>query len=147
MKPQLPAEGIVLDNDFGDCKFYTVPCTCGSDDHSIKFCMEVSDDGFDSVVVTTWTQQTTEFWKDPFKQNESFQLKNKSWLWFVVNYYLRGWLNSLSHRLACTYKIWTGGTIKYSSTTIMSKQQAINYAATIHKVIHDMDGEKTFVTK
>jgi len=59
MKPQTPAEGILLHKDFGDAKFYTVPCDCCSTDCAHSVCVESDDTG---VSVTTYTTQKTNWW-------------------------------------------------------------------------------------
>jgi hypothetical protein len=37
-----------------------------------------------------------------------------------------------------TYKLWTVGYLKYHQTTLMTEQQALNYAETIKTAIKDM---------
>ena len=60
MKAQTPAEGILLHKDFGDAKFYTVPCDCGDTNHTHNVCIESDETG---VTVTTYTQQKTKWWE------------------------------------------------------------------------------------
>ena len=60
MKTQLPAEGILLHKDYGDAKYYTVPCECYSTDCAHTVCIEAEDTG---IVVTTYTQQKTKWWE------------------------------------------------------------------------------------
>lgn len=60
MKTQLPAEGILLHKDFGDAKYYIVPCDCCSTDCAHTVCVEAEDTG---VTVTTYTQQKTKWWQ------------------------------------------------------------------------------------
>jgi hypothetical protein len=59
MQPQTPAEGIMLHKDFGDAKFYTVPCDCCGSNCAHEVCIEADDFG---VTVTTYTQQKTNWW-------------------------------------------------------------------------------------
>jgi hypothetical protein len=59
MIAQQPAEGILVHNDWGDCKIYTVTCQCGTDKCSHSVWVESDDTG---VNVTTFTQQETNFW-------------------------------------------------------------------------------------
>jgi len=59
MTPQTPAEGILLHKDFGDAKFYTVPCDCCSTDCAHNVCVEADETG---VTVTTYTTQKTNWW-------------------------------------------------------------------------------------
>lgn len=59
MKPQSPAEGILLHRDYGDAKMYTITCECCSTDCAHQVWVEADDTG---VSVTTHTQQKTKFW-------------------------------------------------------------------------------------
>ena len=59
MKSQIPAEGILKTNDWGDSRVYKVVCNCGDDDHSHNVWVE-SDDH--EVTVTVYTTVKTNFW-------------------------------------------------------------------------------------
>ena len=59
MQAQKPAEGILLHKDFGDCRFYVVPCDCCSSDCEHQVCVEADETG---VTVTTYTTQKTNWW-------------------------------------------------------------------------------------
>lgn len=59
MKPQQPAEGILLHKDYGDAKMYTVTCECCSTDCTHNVWVEADDTG---ITVTTYTQQKTRWW-------------------------------------------------------------------------------------
>ena len=59
METQTPAEGILLHKDFGDAKFYTVPCDCCNSDCAHNVCVESDETG---VTVTTYTTQKTNWW-------------------------------------------------------------------------------------
>lgn len=60
MNAQTPAEGILLHKDFGDSKFYVVPCDCCSSDCEHQVCVEADETG---ISVTTYTQQKTKWWE------------------------------------------------------------------------------------
>jgi hypothetical protein len=60
MTPQTPAQGILLHKDYGDAKYYTVPCECYSTDCAHTVCVEAEDTG---IVVTTYTTQKTKWWE------------------------------------------------------------------------------------
>ena len=47
-------------------------------------------------------------------------------------------INSFYHRLQVTWEVWTQGYVTYHQTTIMSEQQALNYATTINQSIKDL---------
>jgi hypothetical protein len=59
MKPQTPAEGILLHRDYGDAMQYTVTCECCGPDCSHNVWVEADDTG---VTVTTYTKQKTRYW-------------------------------------------------------------------------------------
>ena len=59
MKAQKPAEGILIQKDWGDTKIYSVECDCGSDDHAHTVFVEADECG---VTVTSYTVQKTDFW-------------------------------------------------------------------------------------
>ena len=59
MKAQIPAEGILKTNDWGDSKVYKVVCNCGQDDHSHNVWVE-SD--YHEVNITVYTTVKTNFW-------------------------------------------------------------------------------------
>jgi hypothetical protein len=57
---QTPAEGILIQRDYGNAKIYTVTCECGHSEHKHSVWVEADDLG---VTVTTYTQQKTKWWK------------------------------------------------------------------------------------
>jgi hypothetical protein len=59
MKAQLPAEGILKKNDWGDSKTYIITCECGCDDHAHNVWIEADETG---ITVNTYTIQKTNFW-------------------------------------------------------------------------------------
>ena len=59
MNAQSPAEGILINRDYGDAKHYTITCECCSTDCAHSIWVEAEDTG---VVVTTYTQQKTRWW-------------------------------------------------------------------------------------
>ena len=60
LAPQQPAEGILIQGDFGDAKTYRVVCECGSSDHDHLVWVEADNTG---INVTTYTQQKSKWWK------------------------------------------------------------------------------------
>lgn len=132
MKPQIPAEGITLNRDFGDSKFYSVACSCGNPDDAIDFYVEIDSDMMD-VTVNTSTTQKTDYWTEKFKAPH------------YDNAFINGcykFANALWTRLRLTKNIWLDGYVKYSSYTIMSKQQALNYAETLKTAVAEVESHK-----
>ena len=115
MKPQTPAQGVSLVNNWGDAKVFNVECDCSSDDHAIKAWIEVQRDADIpdvevSFYVTTWTKN---FWKD----------------WPA--------------RLTAVWDILAKGVHKQEHHLLLNKQSAINFAHTIIDTVKELeDGQK-----
>lgn len=60
MKPEKPAEGILLHRDYGDARQYTITCECCSTDCTHQVWIEAEDSG---ITVYTYTQQKTKWWE------------------------------------------------------------------------------------
>lgn len=131
IKPQVPAEGIYKNAEFGDSVYYTVACSCGSSDDEIEFSVEVDD--FEMISVNTYVTPKNAHWKKLVDENSKF---DNMFLW-NLDYTIRSAINGLYQRLLVTYEVWTQGYIKMYSTTLMSEQQALNYAETLKAAIKD----------
>lgn len=129
MKAQTPADGIKIDADLGDSKFYTVSCSCGSPDDELEFYVEVDEDAINITVNTVCTQKT-DFWTKKF--NAPRHAND-----FVDACYT--FANALWMRLRLTKEIWIRGYVEYKSYTIMNKQQALNYAETLKTAIAEVE--------
>lgn len=60
MKPEKPAEGILKLNDWGESKWYYIPCDCSDPDHAHTVNVEADDH---SVSVHIYTTVKTRFWE------------------------------------------------------------------------------------
>lgn len=125
-----PAEGIYKNWDHGGEVFYTVVCSCGSPDDELEFSVEADDL---SISVTTYLKPKSAYWKNLVGQTSHFE---NSFLW-SLDYSIRELINGLYHRLKVTYNVWVHGYVQYYSNTIMTEQQALNYAATIKAAVAD----------
>jgi len=110
MKAQQPAQGISIDNDFGDAKVFNVECDCTADDHAVKMWIEVQRDKDlpdveVSFYVTTWTP-----------------------LW-------EGW----GDRLRAVYDILFKGVHKQEHHMLLNKQSALNFAAAIDATVKEFE--------
>ena len=104
MNAQVPAEGIMKTNDWGDSKVYKIDCECGDQTHNHNVWVEADDSG---IVVTIYTTGKTNYWS------------KTRW-----------------------YHIWTlltKGYIDTESSVHLTKQQALNYSATLKNAIEDLD--------
>ena len=59
MKVQIPAEGIMKTNDWGDSRVYRIACNCGDENHNHNMWVEADDC---DIVVTIYTTGNTNFW-------------------------------------------------------------------------------------
>jgi hypothetical protein len=132
MKAEQPAEGILKRHDFGDSKFYSVACNCGNDDDALEFEVEADIMG---VSVTTWTTQKTDWWTDTLEKR--FDI-HSPWQQEFDSFW-KDLFNGFARRIKLTKQIWWDGHIKYQQTTIMTKQQALNYAETLKSAIKDVE--------
>lgn len=132
MKSETPAEGILKRSDFGDSKFYSVACSCGNDDDAIEFEVEADEMG---VTVNTWTIQKTDYWTEAVMKRMDI---GNPWA-EEVDWFLKDIWNGFVTRLRLTKNIWWDGYVKYQSTTIMTKQQALNYSETLKSAVKDVE--------
>lgn len=130
MKAQAPAEGILKRGDFGNSKFYHVACSCGNDDDAIEFEVEADETG---VSVNTWITQKSDYWTEEFSPSND----SDPYVEEVEHFWYSFW-NGLFRRVRLTWQIWRHGYVKCQSTTIMSEQQALNYAETLKSAINDV---------
>jgi hypothetical protein len=59
MKTEIPAEGVLKRNEWGDTKCYQIVCNCGDADHDHNVWVEADDH---EVSVIIYTTNTTPFW-------------------------------------------------------------------------------------
>ena len=117
-------------HDWGNSKMYRVECTCTNEDDSIVFEVEASDH---EITVTHYTTQKTDWWTEyvaPRYDIDNAWLQEFNWFWTNL-------LNGLVTRLRLTRDIWFHGYAKYQCTTMMTEQQALNYAETLKSAMID----------
>jgi hypothetical protein len=131
MKAQKPAEGILINRDYGDAKNYTVTCECGDSDHSHHIWVESEDTG---VTVHTHTEQTTDYWSQ--KLETRYDINNE--IYQNIHWFFVGLFNDWYRRFKLVWQVLTKGHIKYQATIIMTEQQALNYAETLKSAVADV---------
>jgi hypothetical protein len=63
MKPQAPAEGIMLDRHWGDARAYTIACECGDRNHFPNMWIEVTrENDVEHVIVTFYVETKSPWW-------------------------------------------------------------------------------------
>lgn len=110
MKAQKPAQGISIDNDYGDARIFNVECDCTSDDHAVKMWIEVQKDKDIPDVeltfyVTTWT---------PF-------------------------FASWRERLQAIWDIAINGVHKQQHSMLLNRQTALNMAEAIKSTVRELE--------
>ena len=138
IEPQTPAEGIMQTHKFKDSVFYSVNCSCGSDDHTMDISVSYEKD-VDGIVVEFYSKQKSLYWQK-VADWDVYNIANP-WLFSIV-YFIQGFVNGLGHRLKVTKNLWINGYVEYQSDTIMSKQTALNMAEAIKNSIEELGNEK-----
>jgi hypothetical protein len=131
MKPQIPAEGILKTNDWGDSKVYKVVCECGQPDHEHNIWVEADESG---VNVNIYTTVKTDCWSEELKPKYDIKnvwLQEFEWFW-------KGLYNTLVRRLKLTKSIWVKGYVDFETTISMDEQTALNYSTTLTNAIADV---------
>jgi hypothetical protein len=132
MTPQTPAAGILKTNDFGNSMWYQVVCGCGQPDHTLTVEVEADEMG---VNVNTYATVKTNYWTETIEKRYDIDnpwLQEFDWFW-------KGLVNGLVTRLKLTWDVWFKGYVRAETTTLMSKQQALNYAETLKQAIKDVE--------
>lgn len=132
MKAQAPAEGILKNTDFGDSKFYQIVCGCGQEWHDHTLEVEADEMG---VNVNIYASAKTNYWHELVKKR--FDIDNPYWQ--EVDWFWKDLVNGLWTRIKVTWEIWTTGAVRVETTTVMSKQQALNYSETLKTAIKDVE--------
>jgi hypothetical protein len=59
LKPQIPAQGVLKRNNYGDAMAYQIVCECHDVDHDHNVWVEADDH---CITVTTYTTQKSQWW-------------------------------------------------------------------------------------
>ncbi len=131
MKSQIPAEGILKRNDFGDSKYYQVICGCGQEYHDHNVEVEADETG---VNVNVYVSVKTDYWSEAVKKRydlDSIWLQEFDWA-------VKDIFNGFVTRLKLTWSIWTKGYLRCETTITMNEQQTLNYAESLKSAIKDV---------
>lgn len=136
MNPQTPAEGILKQSDYGEYQSYTLTCECAEPNHDQHLIIEADDN---NITVTIYSKQYTNSWDEMVKPRydiECFALQYLNWRACEI-------VNGLWTRLKLSWQLWFKGEIEYQSSTILTEQQAINYANVLIKAVEDVKNFKS----
>jgi hypothetical protein len=109
MKPQTPAQGIMLNRNWGRARAYTIACECGATDHFAQMWIEVGDESdqeLENVTVTFYVETSSP--------------------WYRLGRWRQIW-DMLVH-----------GYVKQESTLILSEQAALNLSTVIKNSVAEM---------
>jgi hypothetical protein len=111
MKPQKPANGIMLTNEWMDAKTFHIECDCTDPDHAVDMWVEVEGDHIlpNTVTVSFYVKTTNEVWREGYS------------------------------RLRAVWEILTKGVHTQSNTLLLNKQAALNFAEAIKTTVKELD--------
>lgn len=135
MEYQTPAEGIMKTHEFQDSFSYRVSCTCGNPDDTCEIFIE-KDEASDEFIITFSTTQKTHWWKT-LCDWEIHKINNPLLYWIANT--TQSLINGLHQRLKITYSVWIKGYVEYQSSTIISKQTALNFAEALKNTVLEID--------
>jgi hypothetical protein len=114
MKYQTPAQGIMLQGDYGDSKNFKVECDCSSDDHAVHMWIEVNKDKeFPEVEVSFYVNTWTPLWQG-------------------------GWRD----RIKAAWDILVKGLHRQEHHMVLNKQSAYNFAETIRSHVAELEKKR-----
>ena len=132
LEAQTPAEGILLQSDWGMSKVYKIPCECGcSAEHTLQVEAEESSLIWARIYTKVKTNYWSEFWSKKYDIDNSFL----QWLDWTA----KDVVNGLATRLKLTWTIWTRGYIECEQDIAMTKQQALNYSETLKTAVDQVE--------
>jgi len=79
MKAQTPAEGLMIQKDWGDARSYTVACDCGDHEHNVHMWVEVKPESDVKDVTLTFYVQTTNNWWDKSRWRQMWEILTKGY--------------------------------------------------------------------
>jgi hypothetical protein len=79
MKAQVPAEGVMIQKDWGKDRSYTVACDCGDHEHNVHMWVEVSPELDVQDVTLTFYVQTTNNWWDKNRWRQIWEILTKGY--------------------------------------------------------------------
>lgn len=139
MKAQIPAEGITLLAKYKDAIYYRVQCSCSNPDDNIEIMIE-RDEDIGEIIITLDATQKTHWWKT-LADWDIHRIENQLLYWIANT--TQSFINGLYQRLKITKEIWFDGYVKYRSSTLLSKQAALNMSEAIKNAIEELNDEKS----
>jgi hypothetical protein len=79
MKSQTPAEGIMIQKDWGKARSYTVACDCGDHEHNVHMWIEAKPEPDVQDVTLTFYVQTTNHWWDKNRWRQMWEILTKGY--------------------------------------------------------------------
>jgi len=134
MKAESPATGIMKKAEYDDAVWYEVACECGDPNHHHSIWIE-SDSETKLVTVDITTESKTRWWDTAVNTDVGFENETLYWTWSWAAHFA----NQVILRTKLVFQILFRGYVKYESSVILNKQQALNYADALKKAVKRID--------
>jgi hypothetical protein len=121
---QKPAVGILTQHESEYGSMYKVPCSCGCESE-VGFDLD-TDDETRQITAHFYATTKTNYWRERLEVDYSGH-------WFMIG--LKSAFNDVYNRIAIAYTALVKGYIQTESYVILSRQQALNLAATLESEI------------
>jgi hypothetical protein len=129
---QTPAQGILLQSDWGDSKLYKIVCECGCDaEHNLH--IEAEESGL--IWVRIYAKVKTSYWREFWPKKWDYHSHLATWLDWTI----KDFINGLATRIKLTWTIWTRGYIECEQDIALTRQQALNYSETLKSAIQEVN--------
>ena len=133
---QPPAEGVYIGYQTHDCITLSVPCRCTDPDDQLELSVDVDTDGV--ITVHQSVLAKTDFWTRRLPR----PLESGNRVYDIINGFITDTYNSLRRKLSITYDVWVHGHAKYHQYTVLSEQQALNYAKALEHAVSKLKGNQ-----
>lgn len=134
MQSQKPAEGVMLKKQFPNAEWYEVACDCGENTHNHNVWIE-SDPETNSIAVYIYTESSTDFWTQTLDEHKDFDNSFINTVWRNTTYVI----NETVRRTRLVMRVLIRGSVSQETTTILSKQQALNYSKLLQESMSRID--------
>ena len=129
MDAQKPAVGILEMKSYPNARYFRVPCECGCE-AEINFDVEVDED---TITSHYYVATKTNYWRE--RLNITYE---ENWLLYAIKSNINDWYN----RGAIIWTVLTKGYVESEAYVLMTKQQTVNFAATLNEAVNEFDSRQ-----
>lgn len=132
LEAQVPAEGILLQSDWGNSKLYKIACECGcQSEHNLQ--VEAEESGL--IWARIYARVKTNYWGELWPKR--YDIDND--LLQRLDWWVKDLVNGLATRLKLTWMIWTRGYLDCEQDIALTQQQALNYSVTLKNAVEQVE--------